>query len=64
MGEGKKSIRGLLVDPKPNSPNQHRRNCITDINPLTPKISLAVLLTVCKMILIMLVRRIGYQNNY
>ena len=31
------------------------------INPLTPKISLAILLTVCQMILIMSVWRIGYQ---
>ena len=49
------SIRGLLVDPKPNSPNLHHRNCLTDINPLTPKISLGVLLIVCEMVLIMLV---------
>ena len=34
------------------------------LNPLTPKISLVILLTVCQMILIMLVWRIWYWINY
>ena len=36
----------------------------TDVfNPLTPKISLVILLTVCHMVLVMLVWRIGYWIN-
>ena len=31
LGEEKMSIRGLLVDSKPNSPNLHNRNCIAHI---------------------------------
>ena len=34
------------------------------LNPLTPKISLVILLNVCQMILIMLVWRIWYWINY
>ena len=34
------------------------------LNPLIPKISLVILLTVCQMILIMLVWRIWYWINY
>ena len=37
--------------------------CIGDFNPLTPKISVVILLTVCQMILIMLAWRIWYQIN-
>ena len=39
-----------------------RTLCIS-FNPLTPKISLVILLTVCQTILIMLVWRIWYQIN-
>ena len=34
------------------------------LNPLTPKISLVILLNVCQMILIMLVWKIWYWINY
>ena len=30
MKIGKLSIRGLLVDPIPNSPNRHHKNCMSD----------------------------------
>ena len=36
---------------------------VKTINPLTPKISLVILSTVCQMILIMLVWRIWYRIN-
>ena len=38
-------------------------NKLSCLNPLTPKISLVILLTVCHMILIMLVWRIWYWIN-
>ena len=37
---------------------------ITTLNPLTPKISLIILLTVCHIVLVMLVSRIWYWINY
>ena len=37
---------------------------ITTLNPLTPKISLIILLTVCHIVLVMLVLRIWCWINY
>ena len=37
---------------------------ITTLNPLTPKISLIILLTVCHIVLVMLLTRIWYWINY
>ena len=36
---------------------------ITTLNPLTPKISLTILLTVCHIVVVMLVSRIWYWIN-
>ena len=37
---------------------------ILHINPITPKISLVILLTVCSVILAMLVREFGIESTY
>ena len=44
--------------------NQLLENTGSPLNPLTPKISLVILFTICHIILMMLVQRIWYWINY